>query len=179
MITAIYARKSNDQSAIADEQKSIARQVDHARGVISGSHSSARGHVYGCLAYLKRGTSVCGNSLRLPLDRVDDAVLRTLADDVLRPPAVIAVIDGVLEQLRSRSGKRELERSRAALQTVERAISNLAQAIAAAGDLGPLLHELQAARIKRDELWTRSTPSSARTFDGSTEPRLRPRFRST
>src|SRR6202049_495460 len=31
MITAIYARKSNDQSAIADEQKSVARQVDHAR----------------------------------------------------------------------------------------------------------------------------------------------------
>src|SRR6202171_5506202 len=31
MITAIYARKSNDQSGIADEQKSVARQVDHAR----------------------------------------------------------------------------------------------------------------------------------------------------
>src|ERR1700676_3746104 len=31
MITAIYARKSNDQSAIADEQKSVVRQVDHAR----------------------------------------------------------------------------------------------------------------------------------------------------
>jgi DNA invertase Pin-like site-specific DNA recombinase len=31
MITAIYARKSTDQSAIADEQKSVARQVNHAR----------------------------------------------------------------------------------------------------------------------------------------------------
>jgi len=81
-------------------------------GVISGSHSSARGHIYGCLAYLKRGTSVCGNSLRLPLDRVDDAVLRTLADDVLRPPVVMAVIDGVLERLKPRSGERELQRSR-------------------------------------------------------------------
>jgi hypothetical protein len=51
---------------------------------MSGSHSSARRHVYGCLSYLKRGTSVCGNGLRLPLDRIDDAVLRTLAGDVLR-----------------------------------------------------------------------------------------------
>jgi site-specific DNA recombinase len=31
MIAAIYARKSTDQSAIADDQKSVVRQVDHAR----------------------------------------------------------------------------------------------------------------------------------------------------
>jgi site-specific DNA recombinase len=31
MIAAIYARKSTDQSGIADDQKSVARQVDHAR----------------------------------------------------------------------------------------------------------------------------------------------------
>ena len=31
MIAAVYARKSTDQFAVADEQKSIARQIDHAR----------------------------------------------------------------------------------------------------------------------------------------------------
>jgi DNA invertase Pin-like site-specific DNA recombinase len=31
MITAIYARKSTDQSGVADEQKSVARQIQHAR----------------------------------------------------------------------------------------------------------------------------------------------------
>jgi site-specific DNA recombinase len=31
MIAAIYARKSTDQSGVADEQKSITRQIDHAR----------------------------------------------------------------------------------------------------------------------------------------------------
>src|SRR6516165_2444327 len=31
MIAAIYARKSTDQNGIPDEQKSVARQVDHAR----------------------------------------------------------------------------------------------------------------------------------------------------
>ena len=31
MIAAVYARKSNEQYGIADEQKSVARQVDHAR----------------------------------------------------------------------------------------------------------------------------------------------------
>ena|SRR5215470_1478681 len=31
MIAAIYARKSTDQSSIPDEQKSIVRQIEHAR----------------------------------------------------------------------------------------------------------------------------------------------------
>jgi DNA invertase Pin-like site-specific DNA recombinase len=31
MIAAIYARNSTDQSAVADEQKSVARQIEHAR----------------------------------------------------------------------------------------------------------------------------------------------------
>ena len=31
MLAAIYARKSTDQSGVSDEQKSVARQVDHAR----------------------------------------------------------------------------------------------------------------------------------------------------
>jgi hypothetical protein len=121
-------------------------------GVMSGSHRSARGHVYGCLAYLKRGTSVCGNALRLPLDRVDDAVLRTLAGDVLRPPVVMAVIEGVLEELTPSSRVKELHQSLASLRTIEQGIRNLAQAIAAAGELGPLLHELKVARAKHDEL---------------------------
>ena len=31
MIAAIYARKSTEQAGVADEQKSVTRQVDHAR----------------------------------------------------------------------------------------------------------------------------------------------------
>jgi hypothetical protein len=31
MIAAIYCRKSTDQTGVADEQKSVARQVEHAR----------------------------------------------------------------------------------------------------------------------------------------------------
>lgn len=32
MIAAIYARKSTDQHSVSDDQKSVARQIDHARG---------------------------------------------------------------------------------------------------------------------------------------------------
>jgi DNA invertase Pin-like site-specific DNA recombinase len=31
MVAAIYARKSTDQSAVADEAKSVTRQIDHAK----------------------------------------------------------------------------------------------------------------------------------------------------
>lgn len=31
MIAAIYARKSNDQNGVADENKSVTRQVEHAK----------------------------------------------------------------------------------------------------------------------------------------------------
>lgn len=47
MIAAIYARKSTDQSAVVDDQKSVARQIEHAR-----SYATAKGwtvvdeHVY-------------------------------------------------------------------------------------------------------------------------------------
>jgi site-specific DNA recombinase len=44
-------------------------------GVTGGSHSSAKSHVYGCIAYHKRGASVRGNGLKIPIDRLDEAVL--------------------------------------------------------------------------------------------------------
>jgi site-specific DNA recombinase len=121
-------------------------------GVMSGSHQSARGHVYGCLAYLKRGTSVCGNGLRLPIGRVDDAVLQTLGGDVLRPAVVMAVIDGVLAELSPHTLARDLDDQRAKVQEVEREISYLTKAIAAGGPLESLLTELKARERRRHEL---------------------------
>src|SRR5436190_13962825 len=47
MIAAIYARKSTDQSGVADEQKSVARQVEHARSYATGKGwMVADEHVY-------------------------------------------------------------------------------------------------------------------------------------
>jgi site-specific DNA recombinase len=121
-------------------------------GVTSGSHSSARRHSYGCLAYLKRGTSVCGNGLRIPIDRVDDAVLRTLAGDVLRPAVVMGVIDGVFERLAPKAAAQDVPNHRTALKAIEREIANLVQAIASGGQLESLLVELRVRERRRDEL---------------------------
>jgi hypothetical protein len=47
MIAAIYARKSTDQSHVADEQKSVARQIEHATTYAHGhGWIVADAHVY-------------------------------------------------------------------------------------------------------------------------------------
>src|SRR5713101_7939279 len=44
---AIYARKSNDQTGVADEQKSVTRQIDHARAyAVRKGWVVANEHVY-------------------------------------------------------------------------------------------------------------------------------------
>ena len=63
----------------------------------SRSHGRERAFFYACTAYHKRGTAVCGNSLTMRIERIDQAVLRTLGGDVLRPSVVMAILDGVLE----------------------------------------------------------------------------------
>jgi site-specific DNA recombinase len=47
MIAAIYARKSNEQNGVAEEQKSVTRQIDGARAFISSKGwTLAERHVY-------------------------------------------------------------------------------------------------------------------------------------
>ena len=47
MIAAIYARKSTDQTGVADEQKSVTRQIDHARAyATSKGWVIAEEHIY-------------------------------------------------------------------------------------------------------------------------------------
>ncbi len=47
MIAAVYARKSTDQSGVADDQKSVARQVEHATAYASRhGWTVATEHVY-------------------------------------------------------------------------------------------------------------------------------------
>ena len=120
-------------------------------GVVSGSHRSARRHVYGCIAHRKRGPRACGNGLTIPLERVDRAVLATLKGDVLRPAVMMALVDGVLVQLQPDVTAQQLKEDRAALKVIDREISNLAKAIAAGGALEPLV-ELRTRQAHRDEL---------------------------
>jgi site-specific DNA recombinase len=54
-------------------------------GAVSRSHGRQRAYFYGCQTNWKKGASICTNDLVLPINRVNDAVLKALAGDVLRP----------------------------------------------------------------------------------------------
>ena len=67
--------------------------------MLTRRHGQRRVPLYGCLAYHKRGPSVCGNGLVLPVARVDDAVLRAFAGDALAPAVITLTIDMIFAAL--------------------------------------------------------------------------------
>ena len=121
-------------------------------GVISSQRKGRRAFFYACTAYHKRGTSVCGNSLILPIERVDQAVLGALGGDVLREEVVQGVINGVLAELTPQALQANNEAARADLQRIEREIGRLTDAIAAGDELMPLLEALRQRQAHRARL---------------------------
>ena len=91
-------------------------------GVVSRQHSGRRVYFYACVASWKRGQTVCANGEIMAMERADDAVLQTLAGDVLRPAVVAAVIEGVCEALQPRALGAVLGGRRAELVIIEREI---------------------------------------------------------
>jgi hypothetical protein len=88
----------------------------------------------------------------MPVETVDEAVLRTITGDVLRPAVINAVIEGVLREFEHPNVQRDVSQLRAELRTVEREVMNLTKAIAAGGQLEPLLTELKARQSRSQEL---------------------------
>src|SRR6266508_4965257 len=124
--------------------------------VTTRSHgkNTERMRCYSCLAYHKRGTVICGNNLALPVDRVDDAVLSAIGDDVLRPAVVQAVIDGVLDAFAPAAVSEQLEELRTEAAALDRELARLTDAIARGGNLDTLLAALQTRQARRGELAT-------------------------
>jgi site-specific DNA recombinase len=116
---------------------------------------------YGCIAYHKRGTTVCGNAVKLPIATLDEAVLEKLRGDVLRPAAVMAIIDGVLQRVAPLRLARDLTRHRQELATLAREIAHLTGAIAQGGQLPPLLDALKARHERHEALTTTITAHEA------------------
>lgn len=124
-----------------------------ALGVVSRRRTgTTRTYHYGCLVYNKRGANVCGNRLVLPIDRTDTAVLATLANDVLRPAIIDAVIAGVLEALQPEAQTRAAKDYVDELKRTETELARLTEAIATTGPIASLLSGIQARQARRDEL---------------------------
>jgi hypothetical protein len=76
---------------------------------------------------------------------IEDSLFETLGGKVLRPAVVDAILDGVFTEMAPKNLTRSADRLRAELQDTERAMMNLTKAIAAGGQLEPLLEAPGAA----------------------------------
>ena len=100
---------------------------------------------YGCIAYHKRGTTVCGNA-REVADR--HARRRRAADlrDALRPTAIMAIVDGVLAAAWRPRRARAMSAAPTELADARSGDRAADEAIAQGGQLPPLLDAFKTRR---------------------------------
>jgi seryl-tRNA(Sec) selenium transferase len=108
-------------------------------GVIKRTHGRHRVPFYGCIAYQKRGTTVCANNLAIRMEHIDEAVLTTIGGEVLSPTIIKAVIAGVNDAMKPANIDRETARRQRKMATLDQEIGRLTEAIAAAATSLPTL----------------------------------------
>src|SRR5688572_7690738 len=96
---------------------------------------------YGCSR--ARRMNGCANRLQVPIERVEDAVLNSIIDQVLTDTVVQAIVDRVIGRLAPGGLSRTAGELRTALQGVEREIRRVTEAIAKGGELESLLDKLR------------------------------------
>jgi hypothetical protein len=110
--------------------------------------------VYRCWYNWSRGPAVCTNTLTVPQDRADLAVLRAVERDVLDPQVVEAALVFALDQLTradTRSAARR-EDLRTELVRIEAELARYAEAIADAGALDTILQAIKIREERRDAI---------------------------
>jgi hypothetical protein len=95
---------------------------------------------------------VCPNGLVLPVAVVQAAVLQALAGDVLRPAVVMAVIDEVFKRLEPTTLRTTVDAQRAELREIDRRIARLTAAVEDGAAVAPLVAQLQARQVEREQL---------------------------
>ena len=120
--------------------------------VVSRSHGRRRAYFYGCLTNWKRGATICSNDLILPIERVNDAVLKAIAGDVLRPAIVRAIIDGFLEQLLPSNVETHVDDLRRDMRSLDTKIQNLTAAVEQGGANLPSIIALLGERQKERDV---------------------------
>lgn len=69
----------------------------------SRSHGKRRAFHYACTTHYQRGPETCSESMLLPMEMLDRAILGTLEQDVLQPAVVVKAVEKALQQLQTRA----------------------------------------------------------------------------
>jgi hypothetical protein len=173
VIAAVYARKSTDQLGLTDEQKSVTRQVEHARAyavrkgwtvldecvfvddAVSGAEFATRPGFVRLMSVLKPHPAfqvlVMAEESRLGREQIEVAY-DSVEHDLLRPEIVERAIELAIDELRPDGDT--LDRRRAGILTeirrLDGELSRLISAVASGGDLPALLAALKERQASRE-----------------------------
>ncbi len=132
-------------------------------GLCGGSlivHSRASGgrraNAYLCSYHHLRGSTVCPGGLVLPMDLTNEAVLKTIEQEILHPDVVRRALRRVLGELNAPTDTVVPHRTalQAELAVLEQELARLAAAIAQGGELKPLVDGIQGREQRRRALQT-------------------------
>jgi hypothetical protein len=130
-------------------------------GLCGGSlivHSRASGgrraNAYLCSYHHLRGSTVCPGGLVLPMDLTNEAILKTIEQEVLHPEVVRRALRRVLGELNAPIDTVVPHRTaaQAELAVLDQELARLTQAVAQGGDLKPLLDGIHAREQRRRTL---------------------------
>jgi hypothetical protein len=122
--------------------------------VKSRSHGKKRAYFYGCTSFHLRGSTVCPNSLEVPMPTSDVAVLDAIESDILRPEIISATLRKTVAKLKpsteaTQARRADLEKR---LADVTRELERLTAAIVAGGSIDTLVEALRQRETQRETI---------------------------
>jgi Recombinase zinc beta ribbon domain len=122
--------------------------------VHSRASAGRRTYAYLCSYHHLRGRTVCPGGVVLPMDLSNEAVLKTIEQEVLHPEVVRRALRRVLGELNAPTDTVVPRRTglQAELTVLEQELARLTAAVAQGGDLKPLLDGIQAREQRRRRL---------------------------
>ena len=122
--------------------------------VRSRSHGKRRAFHYACTTHDHRGPEKCQESMLLPMQMFDEAILKTLEQDVLQPSIIAKAIGKAVQQLQPCDEEPDVRREtlQKELAHVEAELARLTTAIASGGSLPTLVSAIQEREERRTRL---------------------------
>ena len=120
-----------------------------------GSHPTRRHFYYRCGYHERRGNAVCKNNTTVKRDRLEDAVVHLLRNQILTKQNVQALVDGVGKAWKTQEQEdpnKDLKRIERDLKKTDRELGNLVQAIKSTGISGALRDELERCEKRKATL---------------------------
>ena len=122
--------------------------------VKSSSRKGQRALFYGCTSFHLRGRTVCTNSMLIPMEAANKAVMQVFEQEVLHPDVTKTVVRKALDKFRAveREWAEEREVLLKQMTTVDGEVKRLVAAIAAGADIPALIEAVKAANERREAL---------------------------